>query len=68
MWVTGVSAIAMNFVGSYEGILTLACVTIALTGMCIAHISSIVVDLFPTNLRYCSVQVQGRHFRFLLRM
>ena len=51
MAVTGVCAIAINFVGTYEGILTLACVVISLTGMCIAHISSIVVDLFPTNIR-----------------
>lgn len=51
MWVTGTAAISINFVGSYEAILALACVVIALTGMCIAHISSIVVDLFPTNVR-----------------
>lgn len=57
MWVTGVSAVAMNFVGSYEAILTLACVVIALTGMCIAHISSIVVDLFPTNVRAMAVSL-----------
>ncbi|XP_034250429.1 synaptic vesicle glycoprotein 2B-like isoform X2 [Thrips palmi] len=57
MWVTGVSAIAVNFVGSYEAILALACVVIALTGMCIAHISSIVVDLFPTNYRAMAVSL-----------
>lgn len=57
MWVTGASAIALNFVGSYEAVIALACVVIALTGMCIAHISSIVVDLFPTNYRAMAVSL-----------
>ncbi|KAE8737140.1 hypothetical protein FOCC_FOCC017403 [Frankliniella occidentalis] len=55
MWATGVSAVAINFVDSSTAILTLACLVIGLTGMCIGHISGIVLDLFPTNVRGMAV-------------
>jgi len=51
---TGVCGILLNLATSDVTVLALACVIVAINAMGIGHISSVVVDLFPTHLRYVS--------------
>lgn len=50
--VSGIFGILLSVVGSSGLILGLASVSVAINAMGIGHISSIVVELFPTHLRY----------------
>ncbi|XP_047106035.1 synaptic vesicle glycoprotein 2A-like [Schistocerca piceifrons] len=52
---SGCCGIALHWVGSQDTVLALACLFMAPATMCISVVNSIVVDLFPTQIRAMAV-------------
>ena len=51
MLISGTCGVCLSAADSSAMVLALSGVGVAINAMCIGHISSIVVELFPTNVR-----------------